>query len=51
MIVGCKKTVVEYRGWVNRNCYYLRNIKKLDIQYSDSWVQKDSCRISGVGKS
>lgn len=24
MIVGCKKTLVEYRGWVNRNRYYIR---------------------------
>lgn len=24
MIVGCKKTLVEYRGLVNRNRYYLR---------------------------
>ena len=24
-IVGCKKTLVEYREWVNRNNYYLRN--------------------------
>lgn len=24
MIVGCKKTLVEYRGWINSNRYYLR---------------------------
>lgn len=24
VIVGCKKTLVEYRGWVNRNRYYIR---------------------------
>lgn len=24
MILGCKKTLVEYRGWVNRNGYYIR---------------------------
>lgn len=24
MIVGCKKTIVESRGWVNRNRYYIR---------------------------
>lgn len=24
MILGCKKTLVESRGWVNRNRYYIR---------------------------
>lgn len=24
VILGCKKTLVEYRGWVNRNRYYIR---------------------------
>lgn len=41
MIVGCKKTLVEYRGWVNRNRYYLRNPIRMGGLFSrNDFVQR-----------
>lgn len=41
MIVGCKKTLVEYRGLVNRNRYYLRNHIRMGGLFSrNDFVQR-----------
>ena len=41
VILGCKKTLVEYRGWVNRNCYYLRNPIRMGGLFSrNDFVQR-----------
>lgn len=41
MIVGCKKTLVESRGWVNRNRYYLRNPIRMGGLFSQNdFVQR-----------
>lgn len=41
MIVGCKKTLVESRGWVNRNRYYLRNPIRMGGLFSrNDFVQR-----------
>ena len=41
MIVGCKKTLVEYRGWVNRNKYYIRNPIRMGGLFSrNDFVQR-----------
>lgn len=41
VIVGCKKTLVEYRGWVNRNRYYLRNPIRMGGLFSrNDFVQR-----------
>lgn len=41
MILGCKKTLVEYRGWVNRNRYYLRNPIRMGGLFSQNdFVQR-----------
>ena len=41
VILGCKKTLVEYRGWVNRNRYYLRNHIRMGGLFSrNGFVQR-----------
>ena len=41
MILGCKKTLAEYRGWVNRNRYYLRNPIRMGGLFSrNDFVQR-----------
>ena len=41
MILGCKKTLVEYRGLVNRNRYYLRNHIRMGGLFSrNDFVQR-----------
>ena len=41
MILGCKKTLVEYRGLVNRNRYYLRNPIRMGGLFSrNDFVQR-----------
>lgn len=41
MIVGCKKTLVEYRGLVNRNRYYLINHIRMGGLFSrNDFVQR-----------
>ena len=41
VILGCKKTLVEYRGLVNRNRYYLRNHIRMGGLFSrNDFVQR-----------
>lgn len=41
VIVGCKKTLVESQGWVNRNRYYLRNPIRMGGLFSrNDFVQR-----------
>ena len=41
VILGCKKTLVEYRGLVNRNRYYLKNPIRIGGLFSrNDFVQR-----------